>query len=258
MSIGGLKAQVEYHLDFTNTQLDSVLNYMENEYGLLFSYKTEDIVGKRSSINIRGEVLPKILDELFVPLNIDFEIVNETFVLLRRIQDESLVEICGTVMDEVTGLPLEFATAVASENGIGTLTDENGQFCLKLTQLVAGDIEVSYVGYDKASIPISEWIGGAYVYVSLKYPDFLEPYVVVTDYLSDGVMITDNGLATKIDLGRVDALPGSVESDVFAFAKALPSISSPSSRASDINIRGTTPDQTLISWEEIPIYHAAH
>ena len=250
--------EVEYHLDFNGVQLESVIDFMENEYGLLFSYKTEDVAGKGSTVHIRNENLREVLSALFVPLSIDFEIVNEKYILLRQMHSKTSIDICGAVYDSVTELPLEFATVVASENGKGTITDENGQFCLNLTEPLSGFIVVSYVGYEVEKISIDNWDEGSHLKVDLKYPEYLEPYVVVTDYLSDGVIIADNGMATKVDLGRVDAIAGSVESDVFAFAQALPGISSPSSRASDINIRGTTPDQTLISWEGIPVYHAAH
>ena len=81
---------------------------------------------------------------------------------------------------------------------------------------------------------------------------------MVTAYLTDGVSTQDNGSYTQLKPYRVKALPGQVEPDVLKTIQFLPGISSPDGSASSISIRGGTPDQNLILWEDIPVYHTAH
>ncbi len=57
---------------------------------------------------------------------------------------------------------------------------------------------------------------------------------------------------------RVGSLPGQVEPSVLASIRFLPGVNSHTSQANDIRIRGGTPDQNLIVWEDIPIYQSGH
>jgi len=53
-------------------------------------------------------------------------------------------------------------------------------------------------------------------------------------------------------------LPGLTEPDVLQSIQLLPGVQSPTETAAGIYIRGGTPDQNLVLWDGIKIYHSGH
>ena len=85
-----------------------------------------------------------------------------------------------------------------------------------------------------------------------------ENLVVVTDYLTQGIDLANQGFGTSVQPAALPALPGQVEPDVLQSLQFLPGVSSPDGSVANIHVRGSTPDQNLVMWEDIPIYHTAH
>jgi len=117
---------------------------------------------------------------------------------------------------------------------------------------------VSYVGYEAQSIEVSKFKDKQNLSILLKMPKIKEAFLVIRDYLTDGISVEKNGAATNIKPKLIGNMPGTIEPDVLSTIQFLPGVAAPSSRASDIYIRGCTPDQNLVIWEDIPIYHIAH
>ncbi|NMH89349.1 TonB-dependent receptor domain-containing protein [Flavivirga algicola] len=81
--------------------------------------------------------------------------------------------------------------------------------------------------------------------------------VVVNEYLTSGVYKETDGsfVISPINLG---ILPGLTEPDVLQSLQLFPGIQSPSETASGLYVRGGTPDQNLILWDGIKMYHSGH
>ncbi|MBU3677345.1 MAG: carboxypeptidase-like regulatory domain-containing protein, partial [Chitinophagaceae bacterium] len=58
----------------------------------------------------------------------------------------------GTVKDAISNTPLEFAVLNVQQMSIGTKTDSNGRFTIKLPKAGLYNIEISYLGYKKKTI----------------------------------------------------------------------------------------------------------
>ncbi|MEN2992983.1 MAG: TonB-dependent receptor [Bacteroidia bacterium] len=63
--------------------------------------------------------------------------------------------ITGTVYDAATGEPLPGATVRVQGTNLGALTNEQGNFSIKITQRLPVFLIVSYVGYDTAKVLVS-------------------------------------------------------------------------------------------------------
>ncbi len=81
--------------------------------------------------------------------------------------------------------------------------------------------------------------------------------VVVNEYLTSGILKKKDGsiLLLPRNLG---ILPGLTEPDVLQSLQLFPGIQSPSEKASGLYVRGGTPDQNLILWDGIKMYHSGH
>ncbi len=70
-------------------------------------------------------------------------------------QGEAVTQFKGTVYDSKTNEPLVFATLAVEGTHIATVCNADGQFSFKIpNEYVGGNMLVSYIGYQKKSIPI--------------------------------------------------------------------------------------------------------
>ena len=71
--------------------------------------------------------------------------------------------ISGTVKDQITRRPLDYVTITLVDHNIGTVSNADGEFSLKIpTTITAGFVECSHIGYESARIPVrGENISGA-------------------------------------------------------------------------------------------------
>ncbi len=63
--------------------------------------------------------------------------------------------LAGTVQDSATGVPLSGASVFINSSSIGVMTSDSGSFTIKPGQLAEFDLIVSYVGYQTASVHIT-------------------------------------------------------------------------------------------------------
>lgn len=85
----------------------------------------------------------------------------------------------GLVLDAGTLQPLSGATVYAVNNGIGTITEEDGRFSLKLEQF-PDTLIISYLGYEQETIPVRG--PDAYWEVRLERTNATLPEIIVNSY----------------------------------------------------------------------------
>jgi len=244
-----------FKLNAKDQPLEKVLVSLENQYDLLFSYKTNDVSPHIINIEKEYSHIKSLLKDLLRHTDLEFENINSQNILIRKIRTR---EICGYIIDALSNSPLPYANIYIKGSNVGVSSDEDGKFIFKHTFKKDQQLEVSYMGYDKETVSYTYFNKTSCPKLTLSVPKDLEPLLVVKDYIIDGIDLTNNGSATVLRPNRLSNLPGQSEPNVLESIKILPGISSPTSKASDIFIRGGTPDQNLILWEDIPIYHSAH
>ncbi len=80
--------------------------------------------------------------------------------------------------------------------------------------------------------------------------------ILVEQFLSRGIS-KDSQKAT-ISPKQVEELPGVTDADIMLSLQQLPGVKSPNETATGLHIRGGTPDQNLILWDGIRMYHPGH
>ncbi len=250
----------EFSLKANELPLEAALKEIESKYKFLFSYEETLIKDVFISVDIAEKDIESFLFELLAKTSLEFNLLQNNYVVLFQAKEERFQNqrICGTVIDLLTNEPLAFANVMAKTNKIGTETNDEGRFELKLLENAKDSILISYVGYEKKSISLTDFIQGNCIDIYLNVIDIGEAYVVVTDYLHDGVKLEENGLSTTLKPKQIGSVPGLAEPDLLRSIQLLPGVSSPSSRVSDLYVRGGTPDQNLLTWEYIPVYHTGH
>ena len=84
----------------------------------------------------------------------------------------------------------------------------------------------------------------------------LVPEVLVQGFLSKGIRKVQGNFVILPQ--KVEELPGVTDADLMLSLQQLPGVKSPNETASGLHVRGGTPDQNLIMWDGIRMYHPGH
>jgi len=251
----------------TTTQtrsLESLILELEQNYSLLFSYKEEDIANIKVTPPQGSQPLNTFLKYTLKNSGLNYEIVSEQYIILTKEdtkppkEDITLTTICGTIQDKATKSPLPFVNVYLKNAKKGTATTKDGKFQLRVAPQSKDSLVISYVGYQAQTLPLHLFSKHPCLVVLMDYLIYEEGLVLVTDYLSDGINLKDNGAYISLRPNLTKPLPGQPEPDILHALSFLPGINSTDGSAANISIRGGSADQNLILWEDIPIYHAGH
>ena len=117
---------------------------------------------------------------------------------------------------------------------------------------ISFDLNLDFIFLDKENIVIKP------LNIANSYSNLLDEVVLVTEYLTSGFDQNKNDGSVTMRPNRLGVLPGLTDPDVLQSLQLLPGISSPTESASNLHIRGGTPDQNLILYDGIKIYHQGH
>lgn len=243
---------------FDKAPLLDVLALLESKNQISFSYDNENIENQYVSLNQGRYTLQQILDEVLEQSNLNYEFIDNKFILLTiKQKNKNPTYLCGYLKDKDSGEPIMFAS-VYNETLTKTIeTDLQGFFKIDITDKDTY-VGISYLGYepmkisfeDKSNLPCKDY------YLHPSNIEF-DP-IILKEYLTDGISQTEDANTVVIEPNQMNILPGSVEKDVMAAISFLPGITSPGESLDGIHVRGGTPDQNLILWDGIPIYHTSH
>ena len=188
----------------------------------------------------------------FLNANSDFQFIKVSNKYISVIKKEIFV--CGFVMDKDTGEPIPYITV--TDGTAGTISNEQGFFKIEVSGRSA-NIQIRHLGY-KALIRQAKFFNNSECQPVYLVPDPEElAEIVVYDFLVRGMDRLDDG-SVQIDFDRFDILPGLIENDVLHSVQALPGIISTDETVSNLNIRGGSNDQNLITWDGIKMYQTGH
>lgn len=259
------------NLRFTNTDLSIVLESVKEQSGKSIFYNNEGIdLSKKVTINIANHNLEDALNKLLKPLNLKYEIVEQTIVISPAVQQRTAprqqvqqeLVVSGRVLD-AKGNPLDAVSVIDKNNpSRGVLTDNEGKFSLKLASANTSLI-FSYIGMVTQTINLE---GRNMLEVIMAEDNLNLEAVIVNGYMSKA-RNSFTGTAVKV---RGDELISSSPSNIMDAIKVFdPSLnfsterdilgSNPNSIPESIQIRGGSgmPDISqgnLQTYTNLPIF----
>lgn len=168
-------------------------------------------------------------------------------------------DIRGEVRDIDTGEALPYANVSVKGTSRGATTNSDGYFVLVNEPVGLCSLYVSYIGYDPITVPVKNAVGmNQMLQIRMK-----ETVVEV-----EGVSVTANAEMVEVSRKEISQitisprqlskLPSIGEVDVFRSIQLLPGISGASDGESGLYVRGGTPDQNLVLFDGMTIYHVDH
>jgi hypothetical protein len=243
-------------INFVDEPLESVLKKLEEKFNLRFSYQDTIVKNKSFSLVSSNVSLRVILAEIQQTTDLIFEKINNRYFIVKSKLHSHYIDVCGNVFDEETLEALQDANILNLNQGTATNTNKKGYF--KLLNVNKTDtILLNYLGFESKKILVREFKNKKCKRVELRVLKEQLDEVVIKEYLTQGISKNKDG-SIKFSPKSLGILPGLTEPDILESLQYLPGIESPNETASGLHIRGGTPDQNLILWDGIKVYHSGH
>ncbi len=242
-------AQQNISVSYTNTPLKEVLMDIESKTSLLFSYSQDFIVSKTITLSQENITIDKLLPLLASQTHLIFEKVSAQQVIITPKRN-----ICGYVIDASTKDPIPFVT-ISINPDQATVTDDTGYFSFDNVPSKTGTIRIRFIGYDEENIAYT--IGAPCITVGLNLLSSTLDEVVVLGYITSGIDRNKDG-SLSLDTEKLGILPGLLSPDIAQSIQLIPGISTLDESATGIQIRGGSPDQNLVLYDDIKLYNTGY
>ncbi|NHF60523.1 TonB-dependent receptor [Flavobacteriaceae bacterium TP-CH-4] len=230
--------------------LDSVLIQLQERFDVQFNYASVLVDGisiypPDASLNLKES-----LNYISEKSKLDFVFVSDRIISIKL----KKILLCGYLKDKDSGEALPYVTVQNGSNGV--ISNEEGFFELEI-KTIEDIVQIRHIGHKPIRREARFFNAGecGTIYLVPNQEKLAE--VTLYDYLIRGIDKLDNA-AFQIDFNKFSILPGLIEEDVLQSVQAFPGIQSVDETVSNINIRGGSNDQNLISWDGIKMYQSGH
>ena len=180
-----------------------------------------------------------------------------TFISFSLLSQTGLIR--GHAYDAESGDPIIFGNAILQGTTIGTNTDIDGFFTLTDVPVGTYTLELSYIGYETASVDVKVTEGG------VAYKKLL--------LTSGGVQLQAVDISARREVARTEvqisklqvtqkqikALPSTGgDADILQYLQVLPGVITTGDQGGQIFIRGGSPIQNKIMLDGMTIYNPFH
>jgi hypothetical protein len=183
------------HVPDTTCSMETAMEIIEQESGLSFSYNTE-LVDRHKRVTLKGgeDGLNHILTSLFDNDRLGFSIIGRHIVLYesqkvlsanpdKKADSVYFFEVKGRVLDKTDREALPYTSVYLSGKTIGVITNESGDFVLRLnSQYLADSVIISCIGYKRIKAPVTSFLGTEKEY--LLKPDVVSIQEVIIRKIS--------------------------------------------------------------------------
>jgi len=152
--------QTRFSMKFEKTELENVLNEIENQSDYYFLYNQDYVdVKQLVDIQVKDKKLEEVLKQLFESTGINYSIYNRQIVLTSEGEKGSMpnaqskVTVNGKVTDS-SGTPLPGVSVVVKGTTNGIITDVNGNYTLTKVPSDA-TLVFSFVGMKAQEVPVT-------------------------------------------------------------------------------------------------------
>jgi hypothetical protein len=143
----------------------TALNMISRQTGYYFTYDSRLVyTEKKTGFTFFKVKLKIILDSLLKNDSLQYSVINRYIIIYKSAPSASrqnitpeweVKSITGVITDNESGEPLPYATIGIMSTGRGTVTNNNGEFGLKISRDCVNDsLSVSYLGYFSRKIPV--------------------------------------------------------------------------------------------------------
>lgn len=191
------------------------LDLISRKTGYNFTYDSRLIDSeKKTEMTFTDIKLEEILDSILNNDSLAFSVIDKYIIISRAekplqpitdtISPPEINYITGNIVDEETQEPLPYATIALKNRGKGTVSNNNGEFGLKISSdLVNDTLSVSYLGYMGREIPVKKALGNNFT-ISMKREFISIPEIIIRNQVPQEI-ISRARLAIPQNFGNTPA-----------------------------------------------------
>ncbi len=167
-------------------------------------------------------------------------------------------DIRGYVKDAKSGEALPYANILIMGTNHGTTTNTDGYFVLVNEPVGVCSLLVRYIGYRSQTLRVDNKPDNSALLSIKLNPTVIEMQGISVTAQAEMLEATKHVSQMTISPRQISSLPNIGEVDVFRTLQLLPGVSAANDGSSGLYIRGGTPDQNLILFDGMTIYHVDH
>jgi len=166
--------------------------------------------------------------------------------------------ITGQVIDADSKEKLPYANVMIKGTRIGTQANLDGFFLLHNAPDTTFVLHVTYLGYVPVEIVVNPQQKSSGILAALKQTAILMSEVTVSAVQSNFIKTETTPSKTTVSPTQIANLPSVGQVDIFRSIQLLPGISATNDGSSGLFVRGGTPDQNLVVFDGMTVYHVDH
>lgn len=169
-------------------------------------------------------------------------------------------DLSGFVYDADSGEALPYASVVVAGTDRGGLTNASGYFVVVNAPARPCTLQVTYIGYHAELVPIDNRQAQAQplnIQLKVEAVGLAETVVQAEaryEVWKPGAEVSQITLSPR----QLEYLPTLGEADIFRSLQLLPGISGVGDGSAGLYVRGGTPDQNLVIFDGMTVYHVDH
>ncbi len=234
--------------------LSQHLQNIESNSEFVFNYDVQVADTLVLDYDFSNDFSLKNIKEFFYNSPIDIKVDAQQIILLP-LEKKNFI-ICGTIRSSVDEEAFPYATLVLSKLQ-GIQSDEKGKFEYEFEAFKNEFIQFRYLGYESKELMVQELLNCPDIFLELD-KELISKEIIIRDYLSQGISEGHSYGSFEMNLKQILRENEIVEQDIFRKVQLLPGIYSSDDSATNLNIRGSSADQNLISWEGVSLYDKGH
>jgi hypothetical protein len=178
----------------------NALDIISRQTGYSFTYDSRLIDSeKKTFLSFKNTRLEVLLDSILLNDTLEFSVIDKYIIISRvgkappksetLISNSELSYITGVIIDDESSEPLPYATIALINSGKGTVTNNNGEFGMKITSdLINDTLSVSYLGYFRRLVPLKQTIGNNFT-ISMKREFISIPEIIIKNQIPKEIII---------------------------------------------------------------------
>ncbi|PWJ42941.1 TonB-dependent receptor domain-containing protein [Sediminitomix flava] len=267
--------QKRNNLSITETymgySLQRIFNDLEEKYNLDFIYEKENLSKEMLSPKFfKNMNLEQVIQKLLENTTLNYQVSDGNKILIypkgedinKKIQPSRFnFTLRGTIKEEGTNELLPNATVMIESTQKGAVTNIDGHFSVMNVPSDTSQIIVYYLGYLPKRIQLRPFLFNKKNQIEIYLePDetVLQEVVVEDEGIQQAMKLAQNVGQISVSPQKMASLPSLGERDIFRSMQLLPGVSGSNETSAGLYVRGGTPDQNLILYDGMNIYHVGH
>lgn len=194
-------------IQFRGSTLFQALNQIGENAGCFFIYDSKDLKSDKKVQNRKYEnkSVEDVLNQIISDTLLGYRVIDSHILIFRKQDDQFAIAeekpdsifdvvVRGTVIDRETLKPIPFATISIQDLGLGTISNYEGVFSLRIPQQHKNaSVMVSHLGYENLQVPIAILQGKNYeLFIQPRFIPIQE--VIIRNIDAKGIVksISDN------------------------------------------------------------------